>query len=488
MIKLRARGLLGRFASIFFACTVVAAMLTACGGDNDGGSDSTPPATSTPPAGTTPPDTTPPATTPPTPVTQQSIKHVFVLTMENKNFLDSFVQSAQDPDFQSIAQQGAVLREYYGTGHVSLDNYLAMMSGQPSTNDTESDCFQAWSDIVADGADAGNPKVIKAKADAHGRQGCVYPKEVQTFANQLDEIGVTWKGYMGDMGNDLDRDGTKTCSFPRRTAQLAASHGGPAFDASTVVDGTQSAEAPSVVVPLGDQYATRHNPFVYFHSIIDDLGYCDQHIVPLDDATLGLQQDLQKIETTPNFVFITPNLCDDGHDGIAANGSGTGCVDGRKGGLVGINDFVKKWVAIIQASPAYKQDGLIIINFDESDASSGGATTSVSGGITKFTVNLTGDSCCGQVSGPNVPRPDDQIIPLSPTQQYVLHYEGIGGDRTGAILLSKWIKPGTISDVAYNHYSMLKSLENIFQTKGYLGYADAKDLTPFGSDIFNNMN
>ena len=34
-------------------------------------------------------------------------------------------------------------------------------------------------------------------------------------------------------------------------------------------DLTQSAEAPSAAVPLGDQYATRHNPFMYFHSIID---------------------------------------------------------------------------------------------------------------------------------------------------------------------------------------------------------------------------
>jgi hypothetical protein len=445
---------------MLLACAATAAMLSGCGGDDN----------------------------PAVPVTQQSIRHVFVLTMENKNYLDSFVQSAQDPDFQSIAKQGVTLSSYYGTGHVSLDNYIAMMSGQPSTNDTESDCFQPWIDIVADGADAANPKVIKAAANANGRQGCVYPAQVKTLVNQLDDIGMTWKGYMGDMGNDLNRDGTKTCSFPTRTAQLAAANGGPAYDPTTVLDGTQSAEAPSEDVPLGDQYATRHNPFAYFHSIIDNLAYCDQHVVPLDDADLGLAHDLQKIETTPNFVFVTPNLCDDGHDGVSVAGTGQ-CVNGQKGGLVGINDFVKKWVALIQASPAYQQDGLIIINFDESDLSGVAPVTSTDPdtGVTSITLNIPGEACCGQAVGPNVSRPDDQTIPLSATTRYVMHYVGVGGDLTGAILLSKWITPGTVSTVPYNHYSMLKSLENIFQTNGYLGYADDSNLTPFGNDVFTNL-
>jgi hypothetical protein len=63
----------------------------------------------------------------------------------------------------------------------------------------------------------------------------------------------------------------------------------------------------------------------------------------------------------------------------------------------------------------------------------------------------------------------------------------VGGDRVGAVMLSRFIKPGTVSATPYNHYSMLKSLENIFQTNGYLGYADDKNLVPFGTDIFTNL-
>lgn len=395
-----------------------------------------------------------------TPVTQQSIKHVFVLTMENKSYNDTFSTSTQDPDLQAMARQGALLTQYFGTGHVSLDNYVSMMSGQPSTKETQSDCFQGFNDAVADGWDAANPKILKTQ----NGMGCVYPKDVKTFVNQLDEINLTWKGYMGDMGNDPAREAPR-CGHPKIGA----------------IDNTQSAQAPTADVPQGDQYATRHNPFVYFHSIIDDQNYCDTHVVNLD---ANLQKDLQSIDTTPNFVFITPNLCDDGHDG-----DGTGakpCVNGAKGGLTSINAFVKKWVAIIQASPAYQKDGLIIINFDESgDIAPAGSTTV--NGVTTITLNLPGDSCCGQQAGPNVTRPDDSILPISATLHYDLHHVGVGGDRTGAVLLSKFIKPGTVSNTPYNHYSLLRSLENIFQTNGYLGYADDKTLVAFGDDVFTNL-
>src|SRR5437764_286126 len=82
---------------------------------------------------------------------------------------------------------------------------------------------------------------------------------------------------------------------------------------------------------VGDQYATRHNPFVYFHSIIDS-PICDTNVVPLTQ----LATDLQRMRTTPNYVFITPNLCDDGHDAP--------CVDGRPGGLVSADAFLQEWV------------------------------------------------------------------------------------------------------------------------------------------------
>jgi phosphatidylinositol-3-phosphatase len=52
------------------------------------------------------------------------------------------------------------------------------------------------------------------------------------------------------------------------------------------------------------------------------------------------------------------------------------------------------------------------------------------------------------------------------------------------VLLSPYIQPGTISDVPYNHYSLLKSVEDIFGLNEHLGYAGQPGLVGFGSDVF----
>ena len=51
------------------------------------------------------------------------------------------------------------------------------------------------------------------------------------------------------------------------------------------------------------------------------------------------------------------------------------------------------------------------------------------------------------------------------------------------MLLSPFIKPGTGSSVAYNHYSLLRSVEDLFGLP-YLGYAAANAQTAFGGDVF----
>jgi hypothetical protein len=85
-----------------------------------------------------------------------------------------------------------------------------------------------------------------------------------------------------------------------------------------------------------------------------------------------------------------------------------------------------------------------------------------------------------------------------------------GGGDTGAVLLSPYIKGGTVSNNYYNHYSLLRSVEDIFQTSngagngaapgytgpinvstgldgaGHLGYAAQPGLAPFGTDVFTN--
>src|SRR5579862_7755010 len=69
------------------------------------------------------------------------IKHVFVIVLENKNYDETFGTSTQDPYLQkTLVPMGTLLTQYFGTGHVSLDNYISLISGQAPTPDTENDC------------------------------------------------------------------------------------------------------------------------------------------------------------------------------------------------------------------------------------------------------------------------------------------------------------------------------------------------------------
>jgi phosphatidylinositol-3-phosphatase len=384
-----------------------------------------------------------------------AIRHVFLIVLENKNYADTFATSKQDAYLQKILpQQGALLTRYYGTGHSSLDNYIAMISGQASTRATEVDC--------ADFADFAL-KEIDRDDQAVGT-GCVYPGEIKTLADQLESAGLTWKAYMEDMGNDPARE-TATCGHPVVNTK----------------DQTQAAEAPREGLPTGDQYAVRHNPFMYFHSIIDDQPDCARRVVNLS----ALTDDLRSVHTTPNFAFITPNLCNDGHDGDGTGTAGKRCVDGKPGGLTSSDAFLRTWVPRILNSPAYQQGGLLIITFDEGDFSPPETTVDPVTRRTTVTISAPGEHCCGQRIGPNITRPVVQRFIESPTLTYLVKIRGYGGDRIGAVLLSPFIHPGTLSDRPYNHYSLLRSIEDMFRLS-HLGYAAQSDLATFGKDVFGD--
>jgi hypothetical protein len=62
--------------------------------------------------------------------------------------------------------------------------------------------------------------------------------------------------------------------------------------------------------------------------------------------------------------------------------------------------------------------------------------------------------------------------------------QGNGGGRVGAVLLSPYVKPGSINDTPYNHYSLLRSTEDMFGLP-HLAYAAKEGLKPFEDDVFN---
>ena len=368
--------------------------------------------------------------------TLPAIRHVFVIVLENESSSATFGNPAADPYLaQTLVSEGAYVPDYYGTGHASNDNYISMVSGQAPNPQNQGDC-QIYDDFVGTGPLV-QPGTVPGTATPLDGQavgtGCVYPASVPTIAGQLTAHGLSWKGYMQGMGNVPSRE------------QAVCGH--PALDSQ---DATQSA------VP-GDGYVSRHDPFVYFHGIIDDAAYCDAHVVPLGTTTgalpvgapagtSGLVTDLASVATTPNLSFIVPDVCQDGHDFPCVNQASP-----STSAVGDIDSFLHTWVPIITSSPAYQQDGMLVVTFDEA--------------------SVTGDasSCCNELPGPDSPLPG---------------ISGPGGGKAGAVILSRFIKGGTVTTTAYNHYGLLGSLEDLFGLSR-LGFAADVPAT-FGSDVYTN--
>src|SRR5947199_3905760 len=69
--------------------------------------------------------------------------HVFVIVLENHEFFDTFGPGGQvfAPYLnRTLVPMGQLLTQYYGVGHSSADNYIAMASGQPPTPSGQDDC------------------------------------------------------------------------------------------------------------------------------------------------------------------------------------------------------------------------------------------------------------------------------------------------------------------------------------------------------------
>lgn len=358
------------------------------------------------------------------------IRHVWVIELENAAYGASFADPVADPYLaRTLPSQGALLTQYYAIGHDSAANYIAEISGQAPNPATSSDCV-TYTGFPSTPA-APRPRRLLADGQLLGR-GCVFPHSVATIGNQLTAANLSWRAYQQDMGNLPARDGVIAGPF------------GPGCGHPPRLGDVDRTIQPSP----SDGYATRHDPFMYFQQVIANRGYCAAHVVSL--RPLG--SNLRRVATTPNFSFISPNTCQDGHDRPL-------CANRQPGGLPQVDGFLRRWVPVIRASPAYRADGLIIITFDEAAATQTAA-------------------CCGERvarRGPDPSHPNLRDPGIT----------GPGGGRVGAVLLSPFIRPGTTSARPYNHYGLLRSVEQLFGL-AYLGDAAQAGVRAFGRDVYTN--
>jgi hypothetical protein len=189
-------------------------------------------------------------------------------------------------------------------------------------------------------------------------------------------------------------------------------------------------------------YATFRNPVVYFQSLLDTPS-CAANDVGLE----RLKADLGSATRTPSFSLIIPDRCHDANP--------TPCTVGASAGPGQADAFLHQVVPEIMASKAYKQGGLLAITVDEAPSSGEFADSS---------------SCCGQPRFPNLSAPT-----IGPTPR--------GGGTVGALLLSPYVKAHTTSQEPFNHFSLLRTGEDLFGLK-HLGYAALGAVKPFAPGLF----
>ena len=304
-----------------------------------------------------------PAATPPG---AGPVKHVFVISLTSPGYEQSLGAQSQMPYLSAtLRPKGELLSNYVLLGEAGLPNQIAALSGQPPNSATSAGC-STYAEFPS-----------TAKADSQGivhGAGCVYPVETLTLADQLTSGRLTWRAYVGGM---VDGAGApESCVHP----------------------GPGESEA---VTPGG--YAARQNPFVYFHSLLD-LGDCAADDLPIERLTA----DLRKADKTPSYSFIAPTPCDSGASGQ--------CSPGTAGGPANADAFLASWAPKILASPAYKADGLLVVNFAAANPPS---------------------------TEPGAMPPADPL-------------------RTGALLVSPFLTPGSTDAAPYDPYSLLRSTEDLF--------------------------
>lgn len=225
-------------------------------------------------------------------------------------------------------------------------------------------------------------------------------------------------------------------------------------------------------------YASKHNPFVLFNDIRSNPARLAH-----DKPYTALAGDLAKEQTTPNFVWITPNQCHDMHGGVftavAPDGSdGTPCPfgsakdDANDAALKQKADaFVRGAVTTIEASPAWKGgSAAIFILTDENDFTGNAATDGWESAA----------GCCDS--------------PILPAGFQFLGSNGLPDGKTWAggmyggglipaiVVTNKGKTGGYVNDTPFNHYSLLATIEQAWRL-GYLGNASDRAQVPTMADF-----
>jgi len=210
-------------------------------------------------------------------------------------------------------------------------------------------------------------------------------------------------------------------------------------------------------------YVSKHNPFILYQDVRLDPSRT-ANIKPYTDMAADLNG-----KNVPQYVWISPNLCNDMHGGIYGAVAGQPETPCPYSNTIGdANDqalklkadtFLKTAVQTIMSSKAWTGNSVIFVTADENDYDAAnpsiGSYASAAG-------------CC---DSPFLPAGDPEISPNWPGGIY-------GGGLVPMIVINRNGPTHVTDATAYNHYSMLLTIEQGLGL-GMLGFtSDAAQVKP----------
>lgn len=448
-------------------------------------------------------------------VTLPPIRHVFMIMLSDQGYNQSFAVAAGHPYLgKTLRAQGELLPDYYGVAPSSLATGIALISGQGPTNQTAADC-PSYTPVSPGGAGP-NGQVLG--------DGCVYPASTPTLPDELVANGYSWKAYLQGSAQAPTGQPT-TCRHPAPGA-------------------TDANSTPQT----GDPYVTWSNPFVYFASItasplcaksdVDlsslatdlkqsattpNVSYIapdpcdngsDQPCAPGQPAGLAasdafLKTVVPEIEKSPAYradgmIVITfdqapqsgatadsSSCCDQpafpNLSGWAAPGPTTTTTSSTTTTSTSTTDTTSSTTDT--AASSTPTDTTTTPTTTSGTTTSGTTTT----GATTAPCPTTGTSTTSSTTPTTSSTPTTSTTPqttssTTPTTTATTPCAGAtppGGGQVGALLISRYVQPNS-SDVAstFNHFSLLKTIEDLFSIK-HLGYTTDAALPELDSSTFN---
>src|ERR1700692_2604864 len=293
-----------------------------------------------------------------------NVKTIFVIAMENHNWtqpaqlpggIQQVYRNPNAPFINSLVNGTAFAVINGSLVHVSeqvayataYHNVLATPSGNtPHIHPSEPNYL--W-------AEAGTNFGVLNDNDPFRVPGGTNQNTDQHLATFLTRAGKTWRSYQEDV--DLTSAGGQLTDVPlaqdQWTVPLSSFSGTYAAGSFNQYNGSNQFN-----------YAAKHNPMVFF---TDTNGGDDPSTAnPLSTHYAPLQQlatDLAN-NSVANYNWITPDQYNDMHTSL------TGGYKGLTGGAANIRqgeDFLSQIVPVIMASQAYKDHGVIILWWDESE-------------------------------------------------------------------------------------------------------------------------